>query len=244
MNHHEAKFLLRARRPGGADAKDPVFAEALAETERDPTLRAWLESEAAFDRAMAAKLREIQPPPGLHDAILAGSRASQRQPASWWKKPAWLAVAASIAIILTLTRRFSGSDSSTQAFASYALQDLAVNSADHANHRPEVASLAARFTNTSLPLPGNVRVDAAELRRLGCRTLNFAGHEVFEICFKRDGHWYHLYAANVHDFSHGSADAKALLTTKGRISSTAWKDGNFAYALVTDAGPDALRRLI
>jgi hypothetical protein len=243
MNHHEAKFLLRARRPGAADAKDPVFAQALAETEKDPTLRAWLESEVAFDRAMAAKLREIQPPPGLRDAILAGSRASQQQP-SWWKKPAWLAVAASIAIILTLTIRFRASGSSTQAFAGYALQDLAVNSAEHANHRPEVASLAARFTNTSLPLPGNVKVDADELRRLGCRTLNFAGHEVFEICFKRDGHWYHLYAANVKDFSRGSGNAKALLTTKGRISSTAWKDGDFAYALVTDAGADALRRLI
>ncbi len=243
MNHHEAKFLLRARRPGVADAKDPVFAEALAETEKHPTLRAWLESEATFDRAMAAKLREIQPPPGLRDAILAGSRASQRQPA-WWKKPAWLAVAASIAVILTLTLRFRASGSSTQAFASYALQDLAVNSAEHANHRPEVAELAARFTNTSLPLPGNVKVDADELRRLGCRTLNFAGHEVFEICFKREGNWYHLYATNVKDFSRGSGDAKALFTTKGRISSTAWKDGDFAYALVTDAGADALRRLI
>jgi len=243
MNHHEAKFLLRARRPGGADAKDPVFAEALAETEKDPTLRAWLESEAAFDRTMTAKLREIQPPPGLRDAILAGSRASQRQPL-WWKKPAWLAVAASIAIILTLSLHFRASGSSTQAFAGYALQDLAVNSAEHANHRPEVASLAARFTNTSLPLPGNIKVNADELQRLGCRMLKFAGHDVFEICFKRDGHWYHLYAANVKDFSRGSGDANALLTTKGRISSTAWKDGNFAYALVTDAGADALRRLI
>ncbi len=243
MNHHEAKFLLRARRPGGADAKDPVFAEALAETEKDPTLRAWLESEAAFDRTLAAKLREIQPPPGLRDAILAGSRASQR-PLAWWKKPAWLAIAASIAVILTLTLRFRASGSSTQALASYALQDLAVNSAEHAGQRPELTELAARFTNTSVPLPGNIKVDAAELRRLGCRTLNFAGHEVFEICFKRDGHWYHLYAANVHNFSHGPADAKALLTTQGRISSTAWKDGDFAYALVTDAGPEALRRLI
>ena len=243
MNHHEAKFLLRARRPGGADARDPVFAEALAETEKDPALRAWLESEAAFDRAVCAKLREMEPPAGLRDAILAGSRASQRQ-ARWWKKPAWLAIAASIVVILSLTLHFRTTGSSTQALASYARQDLAVNSAAHENHRPEVASLAARFTTTSLPLPGNVKVDVNELRQVGCRTLNFAGHEVFEICFKRDGHWYHLYAANVKDFSHGSGDPKALLTTNGRISSTAWKDGNFAYALVTDAGADALRRLI
>lgn len=243
MNHHEAKFLLRARRPGGADARDPVFAEALAETEKDPTLRAWLESEAAFDRALMAKLREIQPPPGLRDAILAGGRASQRQTA-WWKKTAWLAAAASVAIILTLTVRFQTAGSSTQALANDALQDLAVNSAEHAGHRPELAGLVAEFANTSLPLPGNIKVDAGELRRLGCRTLNLAGHEVFEICFKRDGHWYHLYAASVRDFSHGPADAKALLTTKGRLSSTAWKDGDFAYALVTDAGADALRRLI
>ncbi|MEO6993107.1 MAG: hypothetical protein ABI273_05740, partial [Lacunisphaera sp.] len=176
-------------------------------------------------------------------AILAGSRASQR-PTAWWKKPAWLAVAASIAVILTLTLRFGASGSSTQALASYAMQDLAVNSAAHNGHRPELAGLEARFANTALPLPGNIKINADELRRLGCRTLNLAGHDVFEICFERDGHWYHLYAANVRDFSRGSGDAKALLTTKGRLSSTAWKEGAFAFALVTDAGPDALRHVI
>jgi anti-sigma factor RsiW len=243
MNHHEAKFLLRARRPGSGDAKDPVFAEALAEAEKDPALQAWLENEAAFDRTMAAKLRDIQPPDGLRDAILAGSRASQRQQ-TWWKKPTWLALAASIAVILAVTLRFQASGSTARDFAGDALQDLATNGKSHDGHRPELAGLQARFANATLPLPGNVKINAEELSRLGCRTVTFAGHQAFEICFQRDGHWYHLYAASVKNFSHGTTDAKSLLMTKGNFSATAWQDDNFAYALVTDGNPENLRRLI
>ena len=243
MNHHEAKFLLRARRPDGSDGKDPVFAEALAEAEKNPALKAWLENEAAFDRALASKLREIQPPPGLRDAILAGSRVSSRKKSSW-SRPAWLALAAAIAVLAALALRLKPSGHSAQEFAEYALHELATAHDEHNGHRPELAELQSRFANASLPLPGTVKINPDELRRLGCRTVSFASHEVFEICFKRDGIWYHLYAARVQDFSRGTADPKSLVTTKGHFSATAWKDAEFAYALVTFDGADALRRLI
>ena len=43
MNNQEAKFILGAYRPGGRDAVDPMFSEALAQAGRDPELRAWFE---------------------------------------------------------------------------------------------------------------------------------------------------------------------------------------------------------
>jgi Protein of unknown function (DUF3379) len=243
MNQHEARFLLRAFRPSSTDAKDPVFADALAEAEKDPTLKAWLDNESAFDRAMGAKLREIQPPAGLREAILAGSRVSQK-PKARWKNPVWLAVAASIAITCAITLRFRPSGPSAQDFAEYAMHELATtHNSDH-SRRPELTGLQALLTRSSLPLPGNIKINADELRRLGCRTVSFAGHDAFEICFERGGNWYHLYAMRVEDFSRGAADAKSLMTTKGHFTATAWKDAQFAYALVTYDGPDALRRLI
>jgi len=36
MNNQEAKFILAAYRPGGQDASDPLFAEALEQVRRDP----------------------------------------------------------------------------------------------------------------------------------------------------------------------------------------------------------------
>ena len=93
-------------------------------------------------------------------------------------------------------------------------------------------------------MPGNIRLDPEELRRAGCHTVNFAGHEVFEICFARDGKIFHLYAARAEDLAAGTALARAQVMTKGRFAATSWKDAQFAYALVTDQGAEALRRLI
>ena len=244
MNHHEAKFILRARRPDGQDAKDPVFADALAEAENDPILKSWLENEAAFDRAMGAKLGDIEPPPGLKEAILAGARISQQHPRAWWKNPTWIGIAAAIAVTTVVAVRFGPSRPSAREFGEYALHELATTHDSHNGHRADLTELQARLSSVSRPLPGNIKLDADELRRLGCRTVSFAGHEAFEICFKRDGNWYHLYASGVENFSSGSADARTLMKTEGHFTSTAWKDGQFVYALVTYDGPDALRRLI
>ena len=243
MNHHEAKFLLRARRPGGKDCKDPVFAEALAQAEKDPMLKAWLDNEAAFDRTVAARLQEIQPPAGLRDAILAGCRVSQR-PTNRWKKPLWLALAASIAITLTLTLRLRPAGPSAREFAEFALNDLATAGGMHDGKRPDLGNLQAELATAALPLSANANVSGENLRRAGCRVMKFAGHDVFEICFQRDGSWYHLYAVRIEDLARGPFDPRSLLTSKGQFTSTAWKDARFAYALVTGDGSDALHRLI
>ena len=73
----QAKLLLSAYRPGGADATDPAFAEALAQAGRDPQLRAWLEESQRFDEAIAGKLRSVEVPANLRATILAGAKFSQ-----------------------------------------------------------------------------------------------------------------------------------------------------------------------
>lgn len=244
MNHHEAKFILRARRPDGQDARDPVFAEALAAADNDPKLKAWLENEATFDRAVSSKLEKIQPPAGLKEAILAGARLSQQRQRVWWKNPAWIGIAAAIAITTVVVVRSGPSRPSAQDFSEYALNELATTHDGYTGHRAVPTELQSRLSDPSLPLPGNIKLDADELRRLGCRTVSFAGHEAFEICFERNGHWYHLYASSVQNFSRGAANARSLLKTEGQFTTTAWKDGQFAYALVTADGPDALKKLI
>ena len=247
MNNPEAEFILGACRPDGRDAGDPMFAEALARAEGDPELRAWFERQRKFDTALAGKLHEIAPPAGLRESILAGSRASQPRK-SWWRHPTWLASAAAVvlvaAISLTLPPRENAPGISE--FRSFAMNDLANAHDDHVGFPPEFADLQARLATAAVPLTSAkaIDLDLDELRRKRCRSVTIAGREVFEICFKRGGTWYHLYAARRSDFAPGPADAKALAASRGEYAATAWADANYVYALVTHAGVDALRRVI
>ena len=75
MTNQDAKLVLSAYRPNGADARDPFFEQALQQAKRDPELMEWFEKQRAFDCVMVAKLRTIEPPAGLNSQILAGLRA-------------------------------------------------------------------------------------------------------------------------------------------------------------------------
>jgi hypothetical protein len=74
MTNQEAKSILGAYRPNGQDAADAVFDEAVRQAQRDPQLGAWFAHSRGLDAAMMGKLRELAPPPGLKEAILALTR--------------------------------------------------------------------------------------------------------------------------------------------------------------------------
>src|SRR5437016_13202050 len=86
MDNREAKFILNADRPGGQDASDPCFAEALQQARRDAVLERWFRESIAFDAAMTEKFRAIEVPPDLRESILAGVKVSRplRSPFIKW----------------------------------------------------------------------------------------------------------------------------------------------------------------
>ena len=76
FDRDNAKLMLSAYRPNGADAQDPVFKEALELAQRDPELARWFRGERDFDQMISSKLRLIEPPVVLEAAILAGLRTT------------------------------------------------------------------------------------------------------------------------------------------------------------------------
>ena len=70
MTNERAKFVLGAYRPNGADAKDPMFAEALEQAKRDPNLAAWFAAltaagqsgEVHFVTELCATIRALPAP--------------------------------------------------------------------------------------------------------------------------------------------------------------------------------------
>jgi hypothetical protein len=239
MKKDEAKFLLRAYRAQGADAQDPAFAEALAAARNDPELAAWLAAEEAFDATLARKLQEITPPVGLEEAIIAGIRAGEKATPVRRIAPLWfgLSMAAGIALVLVATFQLSRTRSpAANGLAAMAIHDLATAHDQHEGNPPRLASILAQLTTTRLPLPAHLEIDLDELALDRCRTVNFGDWQAYEICFQRQGVWFHLYAGRADTFPGRLPEADEAAThtvSTGPFSAVAWRNGDVAYALVS-----------
>ena len=244
MSNNEAKFVLGAYRANGSDAGDTTFAAALAQARNDPALGAWFARAQAHDAALGAKLREIAPPAGLREAILAGARAS-RGPEKVRRFPTmWLALAASVVVLLTATLALwpSRAAAGTAQLAAFAINDTA--HAQHGSHGEAAGALQVMLSQPANRLSAGVPVDFAALRTTGCRTLNFAGHDVLEVCFQRNGAWFHCYIVNASDFPAMPTGAGADFDQQGPYGSASWSDGVHRFVVVSNAGLEAVKRLL
>ncbi|HTL66938.1 MAG TPA: hypothetical protein VL200_04700 [Lacunisphaera sp.] len=245
MNNTEAKFILQGYRPSGADAADATFAAALDQARRDPGLQDWFSREQAFDAAMSAKLAEIAVPAGLREAILAGGRVTVSEHRTrWWQHPALMAAAACLAVAAVATLAlFSHPAEAADDFSTLALRDTLYNKA-HGGHGVEAGALQAFLMSPKMRVGESLPVDYAALRRSGCRTLNLDGREVLEICFRRDGTWFHCYIAQRTDFPEIRPGSSPALSEVKGAGVAAWSDSAHLYVVVTKSGESAIGKLL
>ena len=193
MDNDEAKFILRAYRPSGADAADPKFADALEQAKRDPSLGKWLSDEQALDRAIAGKLQRVTVPADLRESIFAGVMVSASP--AWWRN-GYVQFAMAACLLVALGAAFSYSLSRRRAainqVAQVAIED--VLHGHHGNRGEAVAQLENVLENASFHLSdGAMPVNLTALESNGCRVVQIGGNNVAEICFARSGKYYHLY---------------------------------------------------
>ena len=246
MNNVEAKFILQGYRPSGADAGDATFAATLEQTRTDPALQVWFAREQAFDRAVSTKLDQIQAPAGLREAILAGGRvtSSDTTQRSWWQQPVFMAAAASVAVLFALgLALWPRSAAANPGLTEFALTD-AMHSDTHGGHGADTESLQAILGAPTTRLSGGLPVDFAALRKAGCRTVSFEEHPVLEVCFKRDGAWFHCYIAQRADFPALVAALTPVLNEKNGASIASWADASHLFVLVSKTGRAPLQRLL
>jgi hypothetical protein len=250
MTNEEAKFVLHAYRANGADAGDPTFAAALEQVRRDPALEKWFAAQQAFDRAMCAKLGGVTPPAGLREAILAGGKVShtaggaEGRAAPWWRSRGLMALAASLALLGVVGIALWPKE----AAAHPALLDFAVQDTLHQRHEGQHGHEAAEFQqllgSADCRLGAGVRVPFEHLRDHGCRTIKFQGRDVLEVCFKREGKWFHCYIARVQDFPAVAAKLPPTFMSREGVSAGAWADGQHIYVVAGKAGREAIERLL
>lgn len=243
MNNAEAKFILQSYRPNGADNADATFCAALEQARTDPELGRWLAREQTLDAAVSTKLSEIQPPADLRATILAGGRVTQTGSTrrAWWLRPQWLAAAAGLALLLGVGLTFWSSR--PESLEDFALDDARL-SATHGGHGHESNELQAVLNNPGVRLGQKLPVNFANLLETGCRTVRFRGHDVLELCFKRNGVWFHCYIAQASDFPQLAMSTNPTLEDRGKIALASWADAEHLIIVVSKTGRKNLEALL
>lgn len=117
MTRQEAQRILLAYRPDTADGEDPEVAAALAMAKEDPELGRWLEETLATQAAFRRTLREIEPPPGLKERILA-EHESMTTARPWWAQGVW-AAAAVLSLLVAIGSLLFLPESESRDFAGF-----------------------------------------------------------------------------------------------------------------------------
>jgi hypothetical protein len=184
MTNQDAKLVLSAYRPNGADARDPFFEQALQLAKLDPELMEWFEKQRAFDGVIVAKLRTIEPPTGLNSQILAGLRAVRvpRHSVS-----PWFAVAAALLVammVLTYNRFLEPSKlDRLDQFCSDCLAQFS-SPVQFDLESPDLRETQKFIRTTRAPAATAIPDSVATMPTAGCKIFRWKGQWVSLTCFK------------------------------------------------------------
>lgn len=247
MNNEEAKLILQAYRPGGQDADDPRFREALEQAQRDPELARWFVNEQALDSRISTKVQAaIKPPAHLKSQLLAQRKIVR--PIAWWKMPAWqLAAAACLALLVTLgvlwfkpadQAQFAAYRTAMAEFSGTKLDRFDLMSRDVAEVR---RWLAQKESHGDLVLPAGLNGRAS----LGCRLLDWNGHKVSLVCFELENEQVaHLLVVDSTAFKDAPTDSP-VFTQIGNVATANWSRSGKTYVLASkEASQTDLMKLL
>jgi hypothetical protein len=247
MDKQEAKLILQAQRPNDLDATQPVFAEALALVDTDPELKAWWEAQQAFDRKVAAKLKEIPLPADLRTNILTGRKITPFAPQP--HRYFWLAAAALVAILCAVGTSFHASWKAAQRvspshFDEAAIGFLGDNAPSLAMISPDHDKIMAWLKAQNAPI-GTLPAEMTPVPTVGCQKFTVEGHAVSLVCFEMAGGGIaHLFMVAQDALSDPPSQTGPEFKQVEGWSTASWSDGRMSYMLVTQAGPDALKQLL
>jgi hypothetical protein len=183
MNNQEAKLILQAYRPGGEDASDPFFAEALEQARQDPELQTWFAQENVLNTRLQARLETAIPvPANLKSELLALRKTVQ--PTPWWFQP--LKLAAVLVILLALGAAWLLLSPKATQLASFR-EAMAQSSLQQQGHvvfqSHDLAQiqqwLQSRSMDTNFDLPAMLQAGTPQ----GCRVVDWNGHQATMVCF-------------------------------------------------------------
>lgn len=187
MTAQQARQILLAYRPWTNDAQDPEVAEALALCQQDAGLAKWLENHCALQNAIHARLQAVPVPEGLQQQIV--SEFKSRGLTVWWRRPAVLATAATVMLLIaigSLWLNLPRSPEQDVSFAAY--RNRMVRTAARAygmdletNDVTQIRTfLTQHQSHGDYVLPKGLALTPT----VGCGALSWQGKPVAMVCFR------------------------------------------------------------
>lgn len=256
MDNEQAKLILSTYRPGGEDASDPIYTKALEQVRRDPELGSWFAGQRRFDQSMQQALQTIQPPAGLRDQLLINRRVvrlgeqNQAVRRLWARPTGWLAMAASILVLLGISLFYHPADRQSHAMseAKYveSIQTLVgdgqVSLGKMASNTGELRTwLAAQGAPHDFLIPPSLR----DLEGMGCQTFIVGDAKVSLICFILDkNQMVHLFVIDEAAIINPPGQVPSIIRNGDHIAAT-WSKAGRTYLLTgMNIDEETLRRLI
>jgi hypothetical protein len=213
---------------------------ALEQARRDPALQEWFDRHCEAQANLRQKFAELPVPEDLKDAILAGRKIVR--PAFWWQKPAWLAAAAVLAILLGVSALWLRPDP-TDRFSLYRAR--MVRMALH-EYRMDIVTNDLRQVRRYLDEKGGP-ADFAIPNRMEQLNVTGGGHirwgkaPASMVCFDRGGGQM-LFLFVIHSTAvKGEPDRPAPLKI-GALQTVSWSQGTNTYVLAGPGDPDFVRK--
>lgn len=233
MTTEETKRILLLYRPQTSDAEDAEMNAALEQARREPTLQEWFERHCEGQAILRRKFAELPVPEGLKDAILAGRKIVT--PAFGWRKSAWLAAAAALALLAAVSALWLRSDPARE-FSLYRARMVRVALHEYSmdivtNDLRQVRRyLAAKGGPADFAIPERV----ARLSLTGGGHIRWGKEPAAMVCFDRgDGQMLFLFVINAAAVKGEPQEPTSVKI--GALQTVSWTREAKTYVL---AGPD------
>jgi hypothetical protein len=231
VTRDEAKRILllyRSRR----DLEDAEIRAAVEEVQRDPELERWFDQHCAAQRRVRDQFAKVPVPRDLKGAILAGRKIVRP---IFWRRPAWLAAAASIAILIGIAALWSRPN----PFQRFDLYRSRMVGTVWREYRMDISTndlsairayLAQRGAPTNYVVPPKLE----QLSVTGGGRLKWGNQPVAMVCFDRgDQQMLFLFVVS-RDAIKGEPGPTPEVRMTSRLQTASWSDRTNVYVL---AGP-------
>lgn len=212
MKKTDIKLLLQGSRPGEPGVNPEHLREALEHLSRDEELQRWYELDQAFDQAFLEKIQQIEPPPGLREAILNRDPPRATLPIPrlaapdlrFWKLAAAALVIFFIGFSMPWILRQPSSPSAEDGTRPLVPDYIAHLSSELLNRPKPLTHRGASFdqmkvhlasANVSARAPASLELENWEA--VGCLVLEWRKTQIGMLCFRHGETVFHLLYADL-----------------------------------------------
>ena len=226
MDPDLAKLTLSAYRPGTEDVRDPHFAEALSEAERNPELAAWFAEAQRFDAEMAALLEGAPVPAEVRDRL--GRMRHETRLITVSFAP-WILAAAALIVGAFFLGRVTVPQLSSSSSEKGSGDNLALQAISYTERMPALQFVCfdanevrtwINHKSTALNMGPVIDKPIPDMHMVGSSAATWEGRPVMMVAVQNGRRMAMLYIMRAEDFPTAAEHAGEVVEKNGWVSKT------------------------